>query len=59
MRKKLLFFWCLLSLLSFIFYLRQFVVLNYVDIEDFVLAWAIFSAPLIIHLIYFRIFGED
>ena len=57
MRKKLLFLWCLLSLLGLIISLFDLSLLG--DIEDFILGWAITSVPLIIHLIYFKIFGKE
>ena len=59
MRKKLLFAWCMLSLLG--------LVIGMIDTSDFgsfrlekiLYPWVLTSIPLIIHLIYFKIFSEE
>ena len=54
MRKKLLFLWSLLSLAGFIIGL-----ITTGSIADIFPGWAILSIPLIIHLLYIKIFSEE
>ena len=59
MRKKLLFLWSLLSLAGFILGLNAADGFKAFYIDEFLYTWAMLSVPLIIHLLYIKIFSEE
>ena len=59
MRKKLLFLWSLLSLAGFIIGLAEANGNRAFYIDELFYAWGVFSIPLIIHLIFIKIFGDE
>ena len=59
MRKKLLFAWCMISLLGFVYGVVDVSAYSHFRIQTFLFPWAMSSIPIIIHLIYFKIFGKD
>ena len=59
MRKKLLFLWSILSLLGLVigFWLTN--ATAGFEVKEIISTWLFLSLPLIIHLIYFKIFGKE